>query len=523
LAAENALEHVLHEMVEVFERSESLIFSQKAADVKDIMMRLKKKLANEDRTILCTALDDVTSPVVVLKELFPSIVIEVKKCGVSAFIVEKGTSFSHAAILSKSFGIPVLKINNVRQLVHSQKKEVIVDGVNGELFIEPEQDFIDTTKESSPMYYKRGKPLPVHLWINIVDSHQLNDELLKSVDGIGLYRTEVLFMKSENDFPSEDEQYDVYAQLFKKCADSSVTIRTLDIGGDKALPYFSFGPQDNPFLGLRAHRIYRFHPEIFLQQIRAILRAGIFAKQIRILYPMIENVDELLFVKGLFNKALESLKRDGSQFRHNFDHGLLVEVPSAVWSFKTMLQYVDFASVGSNDLLQYFFAVDRNNANVSSMYQPENPSVLRMFKSLVNDAQQLNKHLSICGEIASDVRYLPLLIGLGFKHLSIDYHTIPLVREYLENLDLDSCRQMVQKCTDAESAEETRDILKLNSIPGLTNKTDSFHVDHEALCPICKMVVHTESNEMAVTGYGKTYYFCCKMCRKKFLQQEGLR
>ncbi len=349
LAAEIALEHVLQEITALLESSENMLFAQRAADFRDIEMRLKRKLNREDSVIFSELLRDIEEPIVAVRELLPSLVLESRSKGVCGFVVEQGTSLSHAAILAKSFGFPVLRIEGFHSLGIGDKEPVLVDAVRGMMLIGPDEEDIDCaampTQETRPLGHET--PLPAKLWLNLVDETQIEENDLVGIEGIGLYRTEFLFMQSRGGFPTEDEQLAVYSSLLRKCRDVPVTIRTLDIGGDKGLPYFSFGPQENPYLGLRAHRIYRFHPEIFITQIRAILRAGIDVDNLRILYPMIETLDDLCFVQGLLQKAIQSLESDGMEYRSDFQEGVLIEVPSAVWNVRELLSCVDFAGVGT--------------------------------------------------------------------------------------------------------------------------------------------------------------------------------
>jgi phosphoenolpyruvate-protein phosphotransferase len=519
-AAEIALEHILQEMVEVLERSENIVFSQRAIDLRDVAMRLKKKFSEEKHTILTDSLKDVKNPVVATEELFPSLVLEAREKGVNAFIVEKGTSLSHAAILAKSFGLPALRVEDFYNLGLKDGIRVFVDAINGTMLVEPNEEEIDKVRMllTKEQLVKDKAKLPVKIWINIVDPMQIKEDAFKGVEGIGLYRTEILFMESQEDFPTEEEQFTIYSSLFKKCRNHPVTIRTLDVGGDKTLPYFSFGPQENPYLGLRAHRIYRFHPEIFITQVRAILRAGLPLSNLRILYPMIESVEDLWLVQDLLKEAINSLQDEGAKYRETFQQGILVEVPSAVWNFRELLNCVDFASVGTNDLIQYFFAVDRNNANVSKTYRPQSPVALRILKDMVDIAQELNKSLSICGEITSDINFLPLLVGLGFDNLSVDFHNVAAIREQLCSLDILACRRLAQECLVAKRADEVKAIL--NKFISFGREDDLSHQKKksEAVDPICKMVVHTLGNELVVFRGDRKFYFCCKQCRDKFIK-----
>ncbi len=520
MTVESAIEHVLKGIMSVLSETGSGIFSQRAADLKDIEVRLKRHLSAEMETALRACMAGVKTPIIATRELLPSLVLEAKERGIAAFIIEQGTSFSHAAILAKSFGIPVIRVESISRMGIKDASGVIVDAENGRLIANPgalelqkirkpdvaETEIIDTAS------------LPVKLWINIADPSQATPEILNNVEGIGLYRTEFLFM-TRDDFPSEEEQFEIYSSLFRRCADCPVTIRTLDVGGDKTLPYFSFGRQENPNLGFRAHRIYHYHPEIIKNQLRAILRAGTLLNDLRIMYPMIESVDDLLFVQNLFSEVMASLKREHVEFKQDFKQGVLIEVPSAAWGAEYLFELVDFASVGTNDLLHYSFAVDRNNANIYSIVLPENPFFIRMLKHLVAISKKSGKELNICGEIAADLNFLPVLIGLGFTSISLDPHSLTPVKKTLSTLDVSTCKKAADKCLKAKTTSDVIEILK--STPGLSyesrKKMNPGHIG-EAIDPVCKMFVDKGSTPfMAEYDDGK-YYFCSKQCKDSFLR-----
>ena len=302
--------------------------------------------------------------------------------------------------------------------------------------------------------------LPVRLWINVADPAQVTPELADRVAGVGLYRTEVLFMEQTEDFPSEQQQYETYRLLFEICRpDQIVTVRTADIGGDKTLPYFPLGPQENPFLGVRANRVYREHPEILITQMRAILRAAVNSSGLRLMYPMIASPEDLLFIERLLAEAVRSLRARRQAYQDCFQQGIMIEVPSAAWNCSELLETVDFASVGTNDLLQYFFAVGRDDVHVSQSLRAQDPVALRMLKRLVDAAAFAGKPLSICGEIASDPQLLPLLIGLGFKDLSVDIRLLSQVEESAAGLDVAACKQLAQDCLKAKTSRDVRALL----------------------------------------------------------------
>ena len=514
-SAEMAIEHALSEMVEALERSNCGVISERALDIRDILLPLKMKLTAGDGELFHRKATQVGCPVIVVKELFPSYVLEAKKVGVTAFIIESGTSLSHAAILAKSFGIPVLKVKTIEQLKTRKKIPVFVDAIKGRLIVEPSAEDTSKSTELTTFIGEGIRHFPLKIWINIADSSQIEPHLMEKVEGIGLYRTEYLFMKKRSNFPDEDEQLRAYSELFDRCKESPITVRTIDIGGDKKLPYFSFGPQDNPYLGLRAHRVFRFHPEILITQIRAILKAAVNLSHLRILYPMIETLDGLLFVQDLLNAAIASLKQEGASFNESFQQGILIEVPSAVWNFRTLLGHVDFASIGTNDLLQYFFAVDRNNANVHYAFEPENPGALKMIKYMVDIAKEQEKPLSVCGELASDIAFLPILVGLGVDHISIDTHAVQRVGASLAKMDTDACRQMAFECLSAVRSSDVRIILKKFN-PSL--REPSPNIESESIDPVCKMVVHTNDNAFTIAQGERRYYFCSKHCYEQYEQ-----
>jgi phosphotransferase system enzyme I (PtsI) len=460
LTAEIALERVLREIVIILENSENSHFAQLGNDLRDIELRLKKHLRREDTSIFKGLLEGIADPIVAMRQLLPSAVLEARTIGVRAIITEDGSHLSHAAILAKSFDIPVLKVKNLVELRTRNYTEIMVDAKNGRIVVNPDKEEITGSTKKAEIVPALGElKLPARLWVNIVDPEQMKGQILKDIKGIGLYRTEFFFIHDRMDFPDEEEQYANYSALFRMSRNIPVTIRTLDIGGDKTHPYISFGPQENPYLGLRAHRIYRFHPEIFVTQIKAILRAAYPSGHTRILYPMIESLDSLLSVQELLNEAIRMLENESIVYNPIFEQGVLIEVPSAVWDFRQLLLHIDFASLGTNDLFQYLFAVDRNNVNVHDYYQPENPLAIRMLKSLADTAKELDKPLSICGEIASDTRFLPILIGLGIENLSVDLRSIPIVRNHLSTLDVSDCRALVQKCLTATRTQDVKKML----------------------------------------------------------------
>jgi phosphoenolpyruvate-protein kinase (PTS system EI component)/YHS domain-containing protein len=407
-----------------------------------------------------------------------------------------------------------VKISRFEQLEAWNGTEVLVDAEKRKVVVKPAAAEAPASRALSTLPERQSLPLKV--WLNVADPELLNGKWESTVEGIGLYRTEVLFMQSRTDFPSEDEQYEAYRRLFARCLGFPVTIRTLDIGGDKTLSYFSLGPQENPYMGLRAHRIYRFHPELFIDQMKSILRAKPPELELRILYPMVGDVEELSYIQKLTMKALHALGENGKDCGELFSQGVLLEVPSAVWHLESLLKRVDFASVGTNDLLQFFHACDRNNANVTAYYRPEDPGFLRMLKYLIDTAHYMEKPLGICGEMAADVDLLPVLVGLGFENISVDLHSLPAVARVLSNLDVSSCASIADACMSARTAYEVREIIRrFNGKPvlkGVITRKNMVDVD-----PVCGMHVFTGANSLSAVLGERTYHFCSKMCMERFL------
>jgi phosphoenolpyruvate-protein kinase (PTS system EI component)/YHS domain-containing protein len=398
---------------------------------------------------------------------------------------------------------------------------ILIDATNGSLRVAPRREMTIRMAEhraAAPAVDRAG--LPVRLWINVADPAQVTPDLAERVAGVGLYRTEVLFMEQTDDFPSEQQQYETYRSLFEASRpDQIVTVRTADIGGDKTLPYFPLGPQENPFLGVRANRVYREHPEILITQMRAILRAAIHSSGLRLMYPMIATPEDLQFIERLLAEAIRSLRARGQAYQDRFQQGIMIEVPSAAWNVGEMLETVDFASVGTNDLLQYFFAVGRDDVNLSQSLRAQDPVALRMLKRLVDAAAFAGKPLSICGEIASDPQLLPLLIGLGFKDLSVDIRSLPQVEEVAAGLDVAACQQLARDCLKAKTSREVR--LRLND-SGLARKRvrDGLPRAGQAVDPVCGAVVDTGENNLTVVRRGKKIHFCSVDCRDNYLHRE---
>ncbi|NIA29775.1 MAG: phosphoenolpyruvate--protein phosphotransferase [Actinobacteria bacterium] len=447
IPVEAAVERVMKSFSQRLAASSNEYMRERAIDFIDLATYFKNQ-SIEESGIPDKEIDKET--ILIVGELFPSIVLTCKRLATKGIIARSGAPTSHAAILARSFAIPVLvnaldtweKIGNGDQ--------IIVDAYDGNITLSPGpqtlkryrkhlQEQKRLNKEYKAIKRIRAKTRDetrISLGVNIERLDELHLFSPLDIDELGLFRTEFLFMFDQTNFPSYEKQVKWYEKVVKYMDGKPVTFRALDVGGDKFLPYFSMGKQNNPYLGLRAHRVFRYHPEILETQLRAILQAAKFGP-VRILYPMINNLEEMDYLNGILS-GIETKDLE-------FELGIMVETPASVFMIRELIQHVDFVSIGTNDLVQYTLTVDRNNENVMPFYQPFHPLILRMLKKVVNAAKDLDKPVSICGEIASDPRWTPLLLGLGIRSLSMAPLLIPPIKKQILSLNLVQCLDLAEK------------------------------------------------------------------------------
>ncbi|MFZ1539658.1 MAG: phosphoenolpyruvate--protein phosphotransferase [Chromatiaceae bacterium] len=513
--AETAVEQVLGAMAAMIGYAEDPVLAERAADLRDLASRLTAGLTGAHADPQRIAEGAVKGAVLALPELLPSVVLAAWEAGAAGFVVEYGTTVSHAAILAKSFGMPVVRVGSIESVRPFAGRKVLVWG-DGEVLVEPSESELAARRpsaDSAPVPRIAGA-VPTRLWVSIVDPGQLETLDWTGLAGVGLYRSEALFLRYREDFPNEREQFEAYRKLFRLAGNRPVVFRTLDLGADKAVEHMRFGPQENPCLGLRAHRLFRFHPEILITQIRAVLRAAHGRHRLSLMYPMIANLEQLRFVRALVDKAMQSLADDGLAFQRDVRHGVLIETPSAAWAFARLLEEVDFASVGTNDLVQYLFAVERNAANVADLYQPEHPVVLQVIRTLAEQAAAVGKPLSVCGEMAADPALLPVLAGLGVTDVSVVPGASDALRRVLASCDGAWCRDLAEQCLQADSVEDVRTLL------GRTSGADAevpTLCQGEALDPVCGMVVHVRDTPYLLRVGGVAHYFCSRSCLNHFV------
>jgi len=419
-------------------------FAVRAADYRDVQMRLLNALSGVKNTLQHRLEKD---QIPVLKEIVPSLVSKLAQQGIRAYIVAKGSYNSHSSILSRALGL--VAIANIPDLLETVKDDdlIIVDGYSGSLFINPDKATLNFYKQKTERERikqeklrqlqlsdsKTATGIKIKLLTNIGVLDEL--EIIKdlSCEGIGLFRTEFLYLGKQN-LPSEEEQFTVYKELAEKMNPMPVTIRTFDLGGDKLAPLGSEKQEENPYLGNRGIRFSLSRPDIFSPQVRAILRASVFGK-VQIMFPMIIDAEDFRKAKKFVQNCQQELSVQGIAFSQEIPLGAMIEIPSAALCSEELARECDFLSIGTNDLVQYTLAADRNNENVTSYYIQHHPSVLGLIKQTVKSAKKYQTPLSVCGEMASHPQYIPLLIGMGITELSVNPGSFWIAKSIVQKCD----------------------------------------------------------------------------------------
>lgn len=458
---------VMGEYEKKFYRITDLFFRERLQDVQDIARRIIGHLRKNERRTLS---DISNKSIVFAHELAPSDTAEASSDLIEGFVTRSGAKTSHVAIMARAKEIPF--VTNVDFPPLHSISNVIVDGCSGHIILNPKEETVENYCKESKKQKRHMQSLNFSkmLETETLDGHKVNlsanIENFKELDslrhydckGVGLFRTEYLFL-SQDSFPSEEEQFLVYKNMVEKVGEHPYIIRTFDIGGDKLGNFHISRYEKNPNLGCRAIRLMLKEPTIFKNQIRAILRATAFG-DIKILLPMISDVSELRAAKDIVEEVKQELLFRGIPFSHNIPIGCMIEVPSAAITSDILIQECDFLSIGTNDLVQYTLAVDRNNPTMSYLYTPTHPSIVRMIDMVVHSGKKYNKNVSICGEIASDARYLPLLLGLGLRDLSLSIPSLPRVKEIIRNLEVVECQRLAEYIKTMSTASEVEEVLE---------------------------------------------------------------
>ncbi|MDZ7331295.1 MAG: phosphoenolpyruvate--protein phosphotransferase [candidate division KSB1 bacterium] len=477
---EAAVDAVIQESITTFSSTHDNYLKERIQDIRDVGRRILDNLIGYTQECL---IGEESELIIVAPEITPSQAAGLNTSQVKGLITEKGGPTSHAAILARSLGIPLVSgIPNIARDIEVSS-QIIMNGTTGEVIINPTTRQIENYRalvkvlEEQKKREKKIVGLPavtldghrVQLMANIRTEEDIELAQMFHAEGIGLYRTEIHFI-DRTDYPSEEEQFEHYHAIVARMAPFPVTIRTMDLGGDKFSPFFNGNHryrERNPYLGLRAIRLSLRQPEIFKQQLRAVLRASVFGK-VKILLPMIASVEEIHQVRRLINQAMRELDQRELAYDPQLEIGAMIEIPSAALAIHAILKEVDFISIGTNDLIQYTLAVDRSNAQVSDLYEPLHPAVLHLLKMIADAAKQAGKDVSICGEMAGDVRYTKLLIGLGFDQLSMSSFFIPQVKRVIRSIRL----------SDAIGLAEC--VLALTEVKKIKRLIDKESIDNES-------------------------------------------
>lgn len=472
-------ETVFHSVMTDYEKKCSRrpdgFFQQRLTDVKDLSKRVLSKLCPSQSVTL----DEIPpNSIIFAKELIPSDTAAVQATRVSAFVTQTGGGTSHAALIARAKGIPYVASVDLDILQSAKGKCVIVDGLTGDIIVNPSDDTLEKYQNLKTRLMTQFQQLEKdrNLASETIDGYHVelnaNINSLSDIDlvhhhgaqGIGLFRSEYLFMKNSTLFFDEEAQFLLYQSLLEKSLGLPVTIRVMDVGGDKHPELFESLPKEpNPVLGCRSIRFLMRRKEIFRIQLRAIFRASLFG-DVRILLPLISDIHELREVKLFIQEVKEELKKEKIPFKDEILLGCMLEVPSAILICDALASESDFLAIGTNDLVQYTLGIDRSNPAMSDFYFPSHPSVIRMIKMAALEAKRHSKPLSICGEIASNPLYAPLLVGLGVRNFSCAPRFIPLIKRTLRQHTLiDACRLANQVLKLKTSSEITQ--LLMNSSP----------------------------------------------------------
>ncbi|MTI60375.1 MAG: phosphoenolpyruvate--protein phosphotransferase [Firmicutes bacterium] len=467
--AEWAIEEVRDKYIEIFKMMDNSYMQQRVADINDVSQRLlcilkginKKKITDK-------------KAVIVAHDLTPSDTAQLNKDEVLGFIIEVGGETSHSAIIACSLGIPaVAGVKNILEKIKTDD-QLIIDGGRGDIYLNPEQQIIEKYQQKQKAYlleqqeYQKLKGklsitrdgYRVKIAGNIGLLTDVDSILENDAEGIGLFRTEFLYME-RSDFPTEGEQFAVYQAAAQKMKGRPVIIRTLDIGGDKALPYFKLPQESNPFLGFRAIRFCLERTDLFKTQLRAILRASNYGN-IKIMFPMISTVKELFSARFLLDEARDELQAEGIPFAEDLEVGMMMETPAAAVISDKFAKLVDFFSIGTNDLIQYTTVVDRMNSKVAKLYSPFNPSVLRLIKQIIENAHKNNIWVGICGEAASIPALIPYFVALGVDELSMSSGSILKTKWIIQQLIIEDMEKLIEKVDELDSPKEIKELLEGN-------------------------------------------------------------
>lgn len=467
--AEAALQETADTLVVMFEQLDNEYMRERAADIRDVTKRVIARLLGVEVPNIGLIDEEV---IIISKDLAPSDTAQLNRAFAKGFTTDMGGRTSHSAIMARSLEIPaVVGTKNATSAI-KQGDFIVVDGDSGEVIINPSKDVIDSyigkrnqqEVEKQELLLLKNKQtitldgIHVEVAANIGTPKDVESVLENGGEGVGLYRTEFLYMERDS-LPTEEEQFQAYKQVLEQMDDKPVVVRTLDIGGDKQLPYLNLPEEMNPFLGFRAIRLCLEEQTIFRTQLRALLRASNFGN-LKIMFPMIATLEEFREAKQLLLEEKEKLQQEGTLVSDHIEVGIMVEIPSTAVLADQFAKEVDFFSVGTNDLIQYTMAADRMNESVAYLYQPYHPAILRLVKMVIDAAHANGKWAGMCGEMAGDSIAIPLLIGLGLDEFSMSAPSMLKARNQINQLTQMEMKQLADKALSMQTSEQVKQYVK---------------------------------------------------------------
>ncbi|MBU0951561.1 MAG: phosphoenolpyruvate--protein phosphotransferase [Elusimicrobia bacterium] len=473
--AEYALWTVVEKVVQSFEKIDDEYFRERKNDIQEIGKRIMRQLTGPYHRAIAEA---GKGSIIVAHSLGPSDTIKLKERNVGAFVTDVGGRTSHIALFAQDLDIPaVVGLKNLT-LTANHEDDIIVDGNQGLVILNPDEQTLGNYKreydsqiaEKHELEKLRDLPAQtsdghrVALACNVDSPEEVKTVLNSGSEGIGLLRTEFIYLK-ENKMPSEEQQYEICKKVVHKMLPYSVIIRTLDLGGDKLMQmgFEGFTHESNPFLGLRAIRLCFKYPEIFKAQLRAILRASKEGK-VKIMFPMISSVEEFKRAKKYLEEAKSELQNKGLEFHEKIEVGAMIEIPSAALTADLIAREADFLSIGTNDLIQYTFAVDRMNESVAYMYEPMHLAILRLIKRIIDAGHQAGKWVGMCGEMAADTSFTSILVGLGLDEFSIPPIAVPKIKKAIRSITLADAQDLAREVLSNNDREAAVSAIRRNHI-----------------------------------------------------------
>lgn len=466
--SEYALQGTIDMFISIFEGMDNEYMMERAGDVRDVGGRIMNILLGIKNTSIAEIHEDC---IIVIKDLTPSETAQINKEKVLGFITGVGGRTSHSAIMARTLDIPAVVGIGAPIDIIKDGDMLIINGDSGEIIVNPEEEIIEKYKKIQAENLEQKKQLlilkdaetitldgrKVELAGNIGNPQNAKDVIRNGGEGVGLFRTEFLYMDSDK-VPTEEEQFNAYKEALENMEGKPVIIRTLDIGGDKKLSYLPLEEEMNPFLGYRALRLCLNEKEIFNTQLRALLRASVIGN-LKIMFPMVSSVQEIRAAKAVLESVKKDLKKENIVYSENIEIGIMIEIPSAAVISDLLAKEVDFFSIGTNDLIQYTIAVDRMNEKVSYLYDPLHPAVLRLIKLVIDNAHSAGKWVGMCGELAGDLRVIPILIGMGLDEFSMNAPSLLKARKLIRNINFEASKKVADHVLNIATSEEILEYL----------------------------------------------------------------